>query len=53
MIRKVGEFAASSFLLSAASDRGDVRLSEGEFCLYTLAPAPYFTGAGVATGFLE
>jgi phenylacetate-coenzyme A ligase PaaK-like adenylate-forming protein len=30
-----------------------VRLREGDVCLYTLAPAPYFTGAGVATGFLE
>ena len=53
MTRKVGEFAAASFLLASASERGDVRLREGDVCLYTLAPAPYFTGAGVATGFLE
>lgn len=53
MVRKVGEFAAASFLLASASERGDVRLREGDVCLYTLAPAPYFTGAGVATGFLE
>ena len=53
MVRKVGEFAASSFLLASASERGDVRLREGDVCVYTMAPAPYFSGAGVATGFME
>jgi hypothetical protein len=53
MIRKVGEFSAASFLLASASERGDVRLREGDVCVYTMAPAPYFSGAGVATGFLE
>lgn len=53
MVRKVGEFAAASFLLASAMERGDVRLREGDVCVYTMAPAPYFSGAGVATGFLE
>lgn len=53
MVRKVGEFSAASFLLASASERGDVRLREGDVCVFTMAPAPYFSGAGVATGFLE
>ena len=53
MVRKVGEFSAASFLLASASERGDVRLREGDVCVYTMAPAPYFSGAGVATGFME
>jgi len=53
MIRKVGEFTAASLLLASATDRGDVRLKEGDICLFTIAPAPYFSGAGVATGYFE
>jgi hypothetical protein len=42
---------ASTFLLAACSGRGDVRLEVGDVCLYTLAPAPYFTGGVIARGF--
>lgn len=48
MVEKAGEFAVASFLLASCSGRGDVRLSSDDFCLYTLAPPPYFTGAVVA-----
>ena len=52
MLRKIGEFAVSSFILAACSGRGDVRLEPGDVCLYTLAPPPYFTSA-VARGLSE
>ena len=48
MFEKVGEFGVASFLLSSCARKGDVRLEEGDTCLYTLAPPPYFTGAVVA-----
>lgn len=51
MIRKVGEFVVTTFLLASASGRGDVRLEPGDVTLYTLAPAPYFTGGVIARGF--
>ncbi len=53
MTRKIGEFAVASFLLASCSERGDVRLNVGDYLLYTLAPAPYFTGAAVARGLQE
>ena len=51
MVRKVGEFVVTSFLLASCSGRGDVRLEPGDVTLYTLAPAPYFTGGVIARGF--
>lgn len=51
MVRKVGEFVTASFLMASCSGRGDVKLSPGDVCLYTLAPAPYFTGGVIARGF--
>jgi len=53
MVEKAGEFAVASFLLASCSGRGDVRLSSDDFCLYTLAPPPYFTGAVVAKAVKE
>lgn len=53
MTRKIGEFAMASFLLASCQGRGDVQLNVGDYCLYTLAPAPYFTGSAVARGLLE
>lgn len=50
MVTKVGEFVTASFLLASCSGRGDVRLEPGDVCLYTLAPAPYFTGGVIARG---
>lgn len=51
MVRKVGEFVVTCFLLASCSGRGDVRLEPGDVTLYTLAPAPYFTGGVIARGF--
>ena len=51
MVRKIGEFVVTCFLLASCSDRGDVRLDPGDVTLYTLAPAPYFTGGVIARGF--
>ncbi len=51
MVKKVGEFVVTCFLLSSCSERGDVRLEPGDVTLYTLAPAPYFTGGVIARGF--
>lgn len=51
MVKKVGEFVVTCFLLASCSDRGDVRLEPGDVTLYTLAPAPYFTGGVIARGF--
>jgi hypothetical protein len=51
MVKKVGEFVVTCFLLASCSDRGDVRLDPGDVTLYTLAPAPYFTGGVIARGF--
>ena len=51
MVKKVGEFVVTCFLLASSSDRGDVRLEPGDVTLYTLAPAPYFTGGVIARGF--
>jgi hypothetical protein len=51
MVQKVGEFVVTSFLLASCSHRGDVRLEPGDVTLYTLAPAPYFTGGVIARGF--
>jgi hypothetical protein len=53
MVEKAGEFAIAAFLLGSCSDRGDVRLTPNDTCLYTLAPPPYFTGAVVAQGLKE
>jgi len=46
MYEKVGEAALSSFILAAASGRGDVALKEGMTFPYTIAPPPYVTGVG-------
>jgi len=51
MVKKVGEFVVSCFILASCSGRGDVRLDPGDVTLYTLAPAPYFTGGVIARGF--
>jgi hypothetical protein len=51
MVRKVGEFVVTCFLLASCTNRGDVRLEPGDVTLYTLAPAPYFTGGVIARGF--
>ena len=51
MVKKVGEFVVTSFLLASCSGRGDVRLEPGDVTLYTLAPAPYYTGGVIARGF--
>jgi len=53
MVGKIGEFAVASFILASCSGHGDIRLDPGDVCLYTLAPAPYFTGAAVARGLQE
>jgi hypothetical protein len=51
MVRKVGEFVVTCFLLASCSERGEVCLEPGDVTLYTLAPAPYFTGGVIARGF--
>ncbi len=51
MVKKVGEFVVTCFLLASCTERGDVRLEPGDVTLYTLAPAPYFTGGVIARGF--
>ena len=51
MLQKVGEFVTATFLLASCSGKGDVCLDTGDTCLYTLAPAPYFTGGVIARGF--
>jgi GH3 auxin-responsive promoter len=51
MVRKVGEFVVTCFILASCSGRGDVRLEPGDVTLYTLAPSPYFTGGVIARGF--
>ncbi len=53
MLVKVGEFAVASFIMASATYKGDVRIGVNNTCLYTLAPAPYFTGAVVAGGLLQ
>ncbi len=53
MVRKVGEFVVTCFLLASCSGRGDVRLEPEDVTLYTLAPAPYFTGGVIARGFAQ
>jgi len=53
MFEKVGEFGVASFLLASCSRSGDIRLEDGDTCLYTLAPPPYFTGAVVAPALAE
>jgi hypothetical protein len=52
MLNKVGEFAIGAFMLASCAGRGDVWLETDDVCLYTLAPAPYFTGGIVAPGLL-
>jgi hypothetical protein len=49
MLMKIGEFAIASFILASCDHKGDLRLGLDDTCLYTLAPAPYFTGV-VADG---
>ena len=51
MVKKVGEFVVTCFLLASCSGKGDVKLEPGDVTLYTLAPAPYFTGGVIARGF--
>ena len=53
MFEKVGEFGVASFLMASCARAGDIRLEEGDTCLYTLAPPPYFTGAVVAPALAE
>ena len=53
MFQKVGEFGVASFLLASCARKGDVRLKDGDTCLYTLAPPAYFTGAVVAPALAE
>jgi hypothetical protein len=50
MLMKVGDFAVAAFIMASCAFKGDVRLAKENTCLYTLAPAPYFTGAVIAGG---
>lgn len=53
MRRRVGEFVVTCFLLASCKGRGDVRLEPGDVTLFTLAPAPFYTGGVLARGFQQ
>ncbi len=53
MKRKVGEFVVTCFLLASCKYKGDVRLEPGDVTLFTLAPAPFYTGGVLARGFQD
>jgi len=53
MKRRIGEFVVTCFLLGSCKGRGDVRLEPGDVTLFTLAPAPYYTGGVLARGFQQ
>jgi len=53
MKKRVGEFVVSTFLLASCKGRGDVSLEPGDVTLFTLAPAPYYSGGVLARGFQQ
>lgn len=53
MKRKIGEFIVTCFLLASCRYKGDVRLEPGDATLFTLAPAPFYTGGVLARGFQQ
>jgi hypothetical protein len=53
MKRKIGEFVVTCFIMASCKGKGDVRLEAGDVTLFTLAPAPFYTGGVLARGFQQ